>query len=129
MDECLYRNILPVTIVFLVADEDATLATLLLAQIVEICDPPLFCIGSNLFHHTRIWICKPAICPARKAVRLVSIGWVLGKLERAVRLAYGQSLRRKQLVMVRHNRVVKGGLDETVSCWEAPPQSFSEGGI
>lgn len=41
MDECLYRNILPVTIVFLVADEDATLATLLLARIVEICDSTL----------------------------------------------------------------------------------------
>ena len=41
MDECLYRNILPVTIVFLVADKDATLATLLLARIVEICDSTL----------------------------------------------------------------------------------------
>jgi hypothetical protein len=41
MDECLYRSILPVTIIFLVADEDATLATLLLAQIVEICDSTL----------------------------------------------------------------------------------------
>ena len=53
--------------------------------------PALLYWSSNLFHHTRIWICKPAICPARKAVHFVSIGRVLGKLERAVRLAYGWS--------------------------------------
>ena len=52
MDECLYRSILPVTIVFLVADEDATLAALLLAQIVEICDSPLFCIEVAIYSIT-----------------------------------------------------------------------------
>ena len=52
MDECLYRNIRPVTIVFLVADEDATLAALLLAQIVEICDSPLFCIEVAIYSIT-----------------------------------------------------------------------------
>jgi hypothetical protein len=92
LGECLYRNILPVTInFFLVADEDATLATLLLEQIVGRCNSPLFCIEVAIYFITLEFGCKPAMCPVRKAVYFVSIGRVLGKLDRAVRLAYGQN--------------------------------------